>query len=376
MPWLLVPALALSSAVQAVELGSTPVAGLDLLDVPALQSDKARNALLLDIAATGERLVAAGERGIILYSDDNGVHWTQAQVPVSVTLTSLAFPAPDTGFAAGHDGVVLTTHDAGANWTRVLDGNAINRLVIDDLTERLQAFEASMDPDNGDDAERFDLMQMSVEDAEAGAAFGPSRPIMDLWFANAREGMAIGAFGLVIQTRDAGATWTSATGRLPNPESLHLNRIELIDGLGLVIAGERGLLWLSTDSGESWRAIDTGYSGHLYGVQALPDGALVAYGFAGNWRHSTDGGESWHAQPRFTEKSLIAAWLTQAGSLRFMARDGQLFEMRSGHGTVDAIPGLRAGAVAAAEPLSDAAIVTVGTHGVSVLQPVTQEVAP
>jgi photosystem II stability/assembly factor-like uncharacterized protein len=376
MPWLLIPALVLSCAVQAVEPGSTPVAGLDLLDVPALQSDKARNALLLDVAAAGDRLVVAGERGIILYSDDNGVHWTQATVPVSVTLTSLAFPAPDTGFAAGHDGVVLITRDAGANWTRVLDGNVINRLVIDDLSERLQEFEASMDPDSDDDAERFDLMQMSVEDAEAGAAFGPSRPIMDLWFANAREGMAIGAFGLVIQTRDAGATWASATGRLPNPESLHLNRIERIDGLGLVIAGERGLLWVSADSGDSWRVIDTGYSGHLYGVQALPDGTLVAYGFAGNWLKSTDGGESWQPQPRFTEKSLVAAWLTQAGNLRMVARDGHVFEQRAGDGSVDSIPGLRAGAVAAAKPVSESAVVAVGTHGVSVLQPATREVAP
>ena len=53
----------------------------------ALMLPKVPNSLLLDIAAAGNRLVAVGERGHILYSSDQGEHWVQAQVHTAVMLT-------------------------------------------------------------------------------------------------------------------------------------------------------------------------------------------------------------------------------------------------------------------------------------------------
>lgn len=45
--------------------------------------------MFMDIADTGERLVAVGERGHIVYTDNKTTRrWTQARVPVSVTLTA------------------------------------------------------------------------------------------------------------------------------------------------------------------------------------------------------------------------------------------------------------------------------------------------
>ncbi|WP_430515935.1 WD40/YVTN/BNR-like repeat-containing protein, partial [Pseudomonas fluorescens] len=62
-----------------------------LLDQAALQSAKAAHSVLLAVTRAGERLVAVGERGIVLLSDDSGVSWRQAKVPVSVSLTAVQF---------------------------------------------------------------------------------------------------------------------------------------------------------------------------------------------------------------------------------------------------------------------------------------------
>ncbi len=50
----------------------------------------------------GNRLVAVGERGIVLLSDDAGLNWKQVDVPVSVTLTGVQFVSPMKGWAIGH----------------------------------------------------------------------------------------------------------------------------------------------------------------------------------------------------------------------------------------------------------------------------------
>jgi photosystem II stability/assembly factor-like uncharacterized protein len=102
----------------------------DALTTRALTTAKAAGSAMLAVARTGKRLVAAGERGIVLLSDDGGNSWHQAQVPVSTTLTALQFVDPRNGWAVGHLGVVLQTTDAGATWTLQLDGQRAAALAV------------------------------------------------------------------------------------------------------------------------------------------------------------------------------------------------------------------------------------------------------
>ena len=60
---------------------ATSAAGLtDLLDLPAEPDERSLRSLLLDVTAAGDRLVAVGEYGTVLYSDDGGKGWRQAHV--------------------------------------------------------------------------------------------------------------------------------------------------------------------------------------------------------------------------------------------------------------------------------------------------------
>ena len=114
-------------------------AGADPLQRPALQAPRATRGVMLAVATAGSRIVAVGERGITLWSDDGGKTWHQAEVPVSVTLTGLSFPTATEGWAVGHGGVVLHSADGGQHWTRQLDGRAAAQLELD-------AARASRDP--------------------------------------------------------------------------------------------------------------------------------------------------------------------------------------------------------------------------------------
>ncbi|CAH1749510.1 PSII_BNR domain-containing protein [Thauera humireducens] len=304
--------------------------GIDLLNVPALQSEKAARALLLGVATAGSRLVAVGERGIVVTSEDQGQTWSQAQVPVSVSLTAAHFASPTLGWVVGHDGVVLKTEDGGQVWSKLLDGNRANTLVLADLKARVAELQGAVAEASGDDVERLqaalEAMQFRLEDAEAGASFGPARPLLALWFKDERLGFVVGAFGQIFRTDDGGKTWVSLAGALSNPDSLHLNSIIRLKNGTLAVVGERGTIWFSADDGASWTVSEVGYDGHLYGViQASPD-ALLAFGFAGNIFRSTDDGNTWTRLDRVSEKSIVGGLADEGRGVLLVTRNGQVIE--------------------------------------------------
>lgn len=84
--------------------------------VYSIESAKAKHSLLVDVAKAGTRLVAVGERGHILFSDDDGAQWQQAKVPSRVLLTSVYFSDDKHGWAVGHDATILASTDGGRSF--------------------------------------------------------------------------------------------------------------------------------------------------------------------------------------------------------------------------------------------------------------------
>src|SRR5690606_13251763 len=93
-----------------------PVQAAETANVLSIESPKAVSSLLLDIAHAGKRLVAVGDRGHILFSEDGGKNWVQARVPTRQLLTALYFVDDKHGWAVGHDAQILVSEDGGANW--------------------------------------------------------------------------------------------------------------------------------------------------------------------------------------------------------------------------------------------------------------------
>jgi photosystem II stability/assembly factor-like uncharacterized protein len=283
----------------------------DPLDRPAMLSRMAPQAVLLDVARCGSRVVAVGERGIVLLSDDNGSTWRQAKhVPVAVSLTRVAFVTDRLGWIVGHFGVVLHTTDGGETWTRQLDG-----ITIASLSLKAAEAEVAALPNDIGALRRLQDAQRLVQD-------GADKPLLDLYFQDERRGFVVGAYGLLLRTEDGGQHWQPWMNRADNSKGLHLNAIART-GDSLFIGGERGLLLRSDDHGAHFLKIKAPYGGSFFTIAAEPDRLIVA-GLRGNAFSSNDDGRTWTPLLVATPVSLISAAKLTDGRRLFVNQAGQL----------------------------------------------------
>jgi len=306
---------------------------VDLTNLPAFKTAKAARALSLAVAAAGERLVAVGERGIVVYSDDRGTTWTQAEVPVSVTLTAVSFPTPAEGWAVGHEGVILHSADRGETWQVQFDGVRAAAAVRHDAERRVALARVRAEAASPQDeaaAAALDQAETALDDALAGVRFAPSRPFLAVAFKDAHFGLAVGSFGQIFRTRDGGATWVYLGDRIDNQDRLHYGAVTIDPAGPIVVAGEGGRITRSTDGGEHWIVTALPERGSIAGLRRVGS-ALLAYGGGGRVYRSVDDGASWTRIATCTGKTLIAGLvhndsvlLYDAGGAALVSDDGGL----------------------------------------------------
>lgn len=249
--------------------------GAEVGDWPAVSAPLAARSLLLDVARAGDRLVAVGERGHILVSDDDGASWRQRPSPTSVMLTAVSFGDADTGFAVGHDAVILRTRDRGETW------------------------------------------ELQYRDSELES------PLLDVLFESATRGFAVGAYGLFLETSDGGEHWQQ---RSISERDSHLNALfKGTDGT-LYIVGEFGTLLASNDDGGSWSAIETPYAASYFGGLGLPAGDLLIFGLRGTAYRRESASGRFVKLDTGTLSSLMTAILIPPDRLLIGGADGAFLE--------------------------------------------------
>jgi photosystem II stability/assembly factor-like uncharacterized protein len=308
--WLLLPGLT-HAAVAAVE--------------PALMLPRAQNSLLLDVARAGDRLVAVGERGHVLYSDDSGRTWTQARVPVSVLLTAVWFADATRGWAVGHDGMIIATRDGGVNWELQRDGiaaqEALNRESLE--AARRAAAAAQGGAAGAPDAAQALAALEEEEDRSSQPVYAP--PLMDVWFADADTGIALGAYGSYLRTSDGGRNWIHDKTRIDNPDDLHYYAIASGGAGRLLIVGESGSVFRSRDGGASWEQLARAYEGTLFGALAFTPGDTVCvFGLQGTVLVSRDFGDTWQRLHSPTESVLAGGTITNDGEALIVGNVGTI----------------------------------------------------
>ena len=215
--------------------------------------------LLQALAAAGSRVVAVGDYGLILLSDDAGATWRQAtQVPTRTTLTAVMFVDPKRGWAVGHGGIVLATRDGGEHWQ----------------------------------------VQFGRQEAE--------NSLFSVWFSDPLHGIAVGPFGYAIATVDGGRSWSVRPVGEGEDAERHLNGIFAGNHGRLVVAAESGGVFISDDGGTGWRLITLPYAGSVWGGMRLADASLIVWGMAGHALRSLDNGETWTELATHTDQSLTA----------------------------------------------------------------------
>ena len=231
---------------------------------PAVQARLASESLLLDGASAGSRLVVVGARGHVLVSDDGGLKWKQARVPVRALLTAVHMHDKRVGWAVGHDAVILRTGDGGATWS------------------------------------------------VAHYAPKEERPLLDVWFRDERNGFAVGAYGYFLATSDGGRTWKPRT---IDKDDFHLNAIVPAGAGRLFIAGEAGAIYRSDDGGSTWRKLPSPYAGSWFSALALDADGLLLFGLRGSMYRSGDGGRELDAGAHADEGDSHRSAPREAGSV-------------------------------------------------------------
>jgi photosystem II stability/assembly factor-like uncharacterized protein len=331
-----------------IALGLLPAAHAtklpDALVAPAATSWRAQQAVLLSVKRHGSRLLAVGERGIVLLSTDGGKQWKQVGVPTSVTLTNVFFNDAGRAWIVGHGALILTSADGGLSWSRQLDGVQV---------AQAELREARV---SGDAAR--------LQAAQRQAGEGPDKPLFDIHFFDATNGLAVGAYGLVFATTDAGAHWRSVGSAASNPEGKHLYTIHR-NGEEVYIAGEQGLLLKSTDKARTFTRLALPYNGTLFGVASVPGGELVVFGLRGNAYASMDSGQHWKRIQTGTASTLTAALVLQDGSLVLADESGQVLRRGAQDSVFKNLPLKNAAYVAALAETAPGTLLLVGARGIT-----------
>lgn len=302
-------ALLLGALAPLSPLPAAPAAPAESAEIVPLAS----RSLLLAIASAGPRLVAVGDRGHILTSDDQGKSWQQRPVPTRAMLTGVSFPSANLGWAVGHDGVILHTTDGGNTWSR---------------------------QDKGDDLETVFLDVLFLDDA---------------------HGFAVGAYGKFLHTGDGGKTWERAS---PSDADIHYNRIAAGPDGRLWLCGEGGSLLLSPDSGQTWTALTVPYDGSLFGYVPIGAEAGVVHGLRGHIFTTTNSGEQWAPVGSDLKALIMAGQRLRSGTILLGGQGGNFFVSRDEGATFT--PWQPAGfgtSVAALIEAADGAIIAVGEAG-------------
>ncbi|WP_297837685.1 YCF48-related protein [Pseudomonas sp.] len=280
----------------------------DPLVTPAITQSNPAQRPLIGITHAGNRLIAVGLRGLIIYSDDQGKGWKQAKVPVQSDLLAVQFPTPAQGWAVGHDGIILHSVDGGETWIKQSDG----RMAEAAAREYYNKLASTGDTSAADALQMVDLNYRS----------GPSLPYLDVWFKNEQEGYVVGSFGNLAATVDGGKNWVPWLDRIDNPNGAHLNSVRGIGG-DIYIAAEQGYVFKLDPDKNRFEPIQTGYAGSFFGLTGN-DHIMLAFGLRGTIYRSLDAGLNWQPQNSPSHSTLTAGAIDAEGNFTLVNNDGQL----------------------------------------------------
>lgn len=209
------------------------------------------------IAADGNQLLAVGALGLVVGSSDDGKSWARQTTATPAALLGVAMSG-DKALAVGQGGVVLRRE--GNDWRKV-DAGTDSRL-------------------------------LGVALASDGLA------------------IAVGGFGTLLRSEDAGASWEPVkiewSTLVSDAEEPHLYAVRIVKDT-IFVVGEFGLVMRSTDRGKTWNAQRT-TEASLFDLTMDDQGNGLAVGQKGTITRTSDGGKTWQKVALAADSTILGIW--------------------------------------------------------------------
>jgi photosystem II stability/assembly factor-like uncharacterized protein len=319
--FLLAFSLLTTTALAAAPPAATPLNSTDT-DQPIW---RAMHGLLLGVARAGGRVVAVGNAGAVLLSDDGGTTWRAAQAPTAELLTGVLFTTPTEGWIVGQDELVLHTKDAGETWTQ-------------------QHF-----------AKDADQTLFSI------TAFTPPHLV------------TTGAYDLILETQD-GSTWQES--KIPNlDEDYHLN-CATARGEDLLVTGEAGQAFIRHAG--NWAPVKLPYDGSQFACVLGKRNNFYSFGLRGSAFRLEPSETTWSKIDLGGGQSTFGAAVLADGRIAIVGSSGMARLIDQDTGKVTNLVSGTEAALSGVVEVKLGRLVAVGEDGVHVIEadPDAAEAAP
>ena len=229
--------------------------------------------------------VAVTENGFILVSENRGMTWTFHHTRILENLWSV--DARDGIVLVGAEGGVLhASEDLGRSWRAIhIPDFSQNLRDVAVISRTHWVTVGSTLSNNG----------VVLVTRDAGASWkviDPGVPVAfrSVGFVDSLHGWASGTPGTVVSTTDGGDTWRVDQSPLLYGSSLNVVRFgSLTNGL---VAGDAGRLFVTHDGGSTWAARPQSTGVNFHGATWIDDTTVVLVGKRQQMR-STDAGRTW-----------------------------------------------------------------------------------
>lgn len=211
------------------------------------------------------------------------------------------------GIAVGVAGALLESHDAGSSWQSLVESFTSNALLGVSCDGKLPVVV-------GQSGEIFIKDGIAWGKSEAGT----TERLLSVDMNNSGLAFAVGGFGTVLQSSDAGRSWKPVRfdweTMLNDFVEPHIYDVVVTDEGEVTLVGEFELILHSMDAGANWETVHKSESS-LFALGFNEGGEGFAVGQKGKVLKTTDAGNTWQVLPVPIEANFLNVWSSARGEV-------------------------------------------------------------